>query len=188
MEDIPRTAFYFVRHGETDWNVQRKIMGKQDIQLNANGIEQAEESGYVLASIEIDKIFTSPLKRAYRTAEIIADSCRVELEVVEQLQERGRGDLEGKIGPSLSFLSDEGLPVNGETYEEFKDRIIIGLRKILSAQFQYPLIVSHTGVFSVLAYLLTGKKDLSCPNGKVFIFIPSAANSSWEIKPLIEEI
>jgi uncharacterized phosphatase len=187
MIDIPRNSFYFIRHGETDWNLQNKFMGKQDIPLNNTGIEQAYEESYVLDNIEIDKVFSSPLKRAKKTAQIIVDECRLELEVVEKLQERSWGSLEGKTRDSidLSFLSDKNIAPDSETYLAFKTRIISAMKHILSSQMQYPLIVSHGGVFMLLAHLLTNNKNTPpCPNCKTFIFNPSSTNKRWEITPL----
>lgn len=65
---------YIVRHGETDWNVQLKLQGRSDIPLNATGIEQAEQTGENLkkAGISFDKVYSSPLQRAVKTAELIS--------------------------------------------------------------------------------------------------------------------
>jgi uncharacterized phosphatase len=187
MIDIPRNSFYFIRHGETDWNLQNKFMGKQDIPLNETGIDQAYEESYVLDNIELDKVFSSPLKRAKETAIIISDECRLELEIVDKLQERSWGSLEGRTRDSvdLSFLSDKNIASDSETYLAFETRIISAMKYILTSQMQYPLIISHGGVFMLLAHLLIGKRDTPpCPNCKTFIFTPSSIDKSWEITPL----
>ena len=61
-----------IRHGETDWNREQKIMGNRPIPLNSIGIQQAEAVGHSLRSVGVDAIYTSPLKRAVQTARAIA--------------------------------------------------------------------------------------------------------------------
>lgn len=65
-------TIYLIRHGETDWNVQGRLQGIEDIELNENGVRQAQICGEALRGVAVSKIITSPLKRAKRTAEIIA--------------------------------------------------------------------------------------------------------------------
>ena len=60
-----------IRHGQTDWNVQKKVMGRCDEPLNDDGLKQAEETRNALLTTDIDLIICSPLKRAIQIAEII---------------------------------------------------------------------------------------------------------------------
>ena len=62
---------YIIRHGETSWNVQRRLQGASDTDLNENGITLAKRTGEALKEIPFDLCFTSPLKRAKMTAELI---------------------------------------------------------------------------------------------------------------------
>ena len=64
-------VIYVIRHGETDWNTKHWLQGTTDIPLNRNGIEVAEITSEALKGIPFDVIFSSPLKRAYQTAEIM---------------------------------------------------------------------------------------------------------------------
>ena len=57
-----------VRHGQTDWNLEKRYQGRMDIELNGTGIKQATEISLKLSNIKFDKVFSSPLKRAYATA------------------------------------------------------------------------------------------------------------------------
>ena len=62
---------YFIRHGQTDWNKDMRMQGQSDIPLNENGRESAIEAGKTLANTHIDLAFSSPLKRAKETAELV---------------------------------------------------------------------------------------------------------------------
>ena len=62
---------YLIRHGETDWNLEQRLQGAMDIPLNENGIELARETARGLRDVPFDVIYTSPLRRARQTAEII---------------------------------------------------------------------------------------------------------------------
>ena len=62
---------YLIRHGETDWNLEQRLQGATDIPLNENGLELARETAQGLKEVPFDLIYTSPLKRAKQTAEIL---------------------------------------------------------------------------------------------------------------------
>ena len=95
--------FYFVRHGQTDWNVVGKLQGQQDIPLNDEGILQAKEVAERLYNlgVNVECIYSSPLMRAHKTAEIIASKLGFCVEVNPLLKEMNFGCFEGKIIASL---------------------------------------------------------------------------------------
>lgn len=72
MENMPLTTFALVRHGQTDWNAQRRLQGSTDIPLNDVGRGQARAAVAVLSGYEWDAIVSSPLSRAAETADLIA--------------------------------------------------------------------------------------------------------------------
>ena len=181
---IPRAPFYFIRHGETDWNTQHKLMGHQDIPLNQNGIDQTYSAAYILADIEISSIFSSPLKRATQTGDIIAQVCEIDIMYMEQLKERNFGSFEGSPNNKLSLLSDEGMPNDAENFIDFETRVLRGVNEILSSGYYYPLIVSHGGVFKALTYALTKQIDRDCQNCQIFFFCPSITDDGWDITPV----
>ena len=78
---------YMIRHGETDWNKMKRLQGVTDIPLNACGIELAEKTAEGLKNVPFDRIYTSPLIRAKKTAEIIRGDRPVELVVTDGLKE-----------------------------------------------------------------------------------------------------
>jgi len=87
---------YVVRHGQTDWNINEKIQGQKDIELNDTGILQARSLKEEFNKLDVDLIMCSPLKRARKTAEIINQDKKLEIIYREELIERGLGDFEGK--------------------------------------------------------------------------------------------
>ena len=86
---------YIIRHGETDWNKVKRIQGQTDIPLNAYGEELARITAEGLKDVQFDYIFSSPLIRAYKTAEILRGSRNVEILTDERLKEMDFGTYEG---------------------------------------------------------------------------------------------
>jgi len=86
---------YLIRHGETDWNKIRLLQGTTDIPLNQNGIEVAKLTAEGLKEVPFDLIFTSPLKRAKQTAEIIRGERKIPLIEDVRLKEISFGPYEG---------------------------------------------------------------------------------------------
>lgn len=171
---LPR-SFYFVRHGETDWNKEARIQGHTDIPLNETGRQQAEHAVGVLARMPIDVIVSSSLGRAYETASIINAGLQKPLVVDEGLKERNYGQYEGLLLHEMDALKDNmlknGLPPeeNGypcppaaEPYAEFRKRIIGAFERNLAAHVgQNVLFVAHGGVYRVLRRCLFTDLDHS---------------------------
>lgn len=86
---------YVMRHGQTDWNVLKKIQGHTDIELNENGILQAQEAKNEFNKYDIDLIICSPLKRTRKTAQIVNEDKKVPIIFEEKIIERGFGEIEG---------------------------------------------------------------------------------------------
>lgn len=86
---------YIVRHGETDWNKERRVQGHTDIPLNDYGRHLAEETARGMKNIRIDMAYTSPLSRARETAQIILGDRDVPLYDEERIKELGFGSYEG---------------------------------------------------------------------------------------------
>ena len=93
---------YLVRHGQTDWNLEKKTQGHTDISLNDNGREQALRVSDLLRNYKIDKIYSSDLLRASETAEIINKCLNLNIILDNRLREINYGDLEGIPRTTLS--------------------------------------------------------------------------------------
>lgn len=101
-------TIYLFRHGQTDWNKIEKLQGRENIPLNNTGIEQAKEIAELLKSEGLEHIYSSPLDRAYKTGEIVAEASNIEIEKVDDLIEVSFGDYSGKTKSEVrKILGDE---------------------------------------------------------------------------------
>jgi probable phosphoglycerate mutase len=156
------TTFTFVRHGQTDWNLERRIQGATDVPLNETGREQARETGRVLAERRWDGIVASPLSRARETAEIIGSFVGIpEVELVDALVERRYGEVEGLNGEEIAArFPDPTTPVPGrEKRSAVVARVLPALQALADEHPDAALIVvSHGGVIGSLVRYITEKR------------------------------
>lgn len=94
---------YITRHGQTYWNVLKKVMGRCDEPLNNNGINQAKETKNNLLNTDIDLIICSPLLRAKQTAIIINEGRNIPIIYDERIIERDFGEFEGMQTSDFDF-------------------------------------------------------------------------------------
>ena len=125
---------YFVRHGETDWNKERKIQGQVDIPLNEFGRHLARETAKGLRDVPFDVCFTSPLERARETAQIILQGRDVPILEDKRILEMNFGVLEGKccskegwdVPDSFQMFFDDPVhyqaPEGGEDFQAVRKR------------------------------------------------------------------
>ena len=157
-----------IRHGETDWNAIGMLQGREDIPLNENGKTQAKLCGLALKSMTWAAVITSPLQRARRTAEIIADALNIQ-EIYDDanLVERDYGKASGLVEKERTALFPDGKYEGMEDWETLRDRMYKSI--IQNAGKFYPdniIIVSHgSAINSILAELSnheigTGKTPL----------------------------
>lgn len=175
-------AFYYVRHGQTSWNVEGRFQGNSDIPLNETGIEQAKQTAEALSEIQPVKIYVSPLMRARQTAEIINQTKHCEVIADARLQERGFGTLEGNVCPKdVNLWNGDALPFEGvEELEDFFGRVQDFIReKRAEAQSEDILIVAHGGVYLAFHDYFIGFKPGE--NRKKHI-IPNCQAVSFEVK------
>jgi broad specificity phosphatase PhoE len=186
---IPRLPFYFIRHGQTDWNKEGRIMGQADIPLNEIGIKQAHRAIEHIAHLEISVIISSPLKRALKTSEIIASRLNVSITVINELQEACAGSLEARLKDEEGLWLEhwqQGLIEGAEPWADFVARVAAGLTAALKDKHnQKPiLIVAHGGVWRAMREILQFEaEDISncCP----IFFEPLEHNDSWNVQPLL---
>lgn len=141
---------YLARHGETDWNKQKLLMGQIDIPLNQTGEKQAELLRDKLKSVNFDLCYSSPLKRARKTAEII---CKNHCEIIDDdlLKEKFAGKNEGKLIQNVNW-QDPSM----ETDEKTKQRAKKFFEKIKNLDKENVLVVSHSGFLKNLRHVVLG--------------------------------
>lgn len=125
---------YFIRHGETIWNKEKKIQGRSDIPLNEYGRELAYVTSHALKDIPFDVVYTSPLIRAKETAEILVEKRNLEIHEDHRLVEMSFGEGEGESLPQIhshpemklyNFIHNPGNyipPKGGESFEDLYER------------------------------------------------------------------
>ncbi|HKL79372.1 MAG TPA: histidine phosphatase family protein [Mobilitalea sp.] len=149
---------YLIRHGETDWNLEGRLQGREDIPLNQNGMQQARYCGQAFKNRGIKKIITSPLIRAIRTAEIIAESIGIpQVLVDERLIERDFGPLAGLTYDKKKHFDTFGKKDGIENWEELSKRLIDCIIGQAEANLGEDIImVSHGGAINAVVSVLTG--------------------------------
>lgn len=131
---------YIIRHGETDWNKEKKIQGHTDIPLNEYGRHLAEETAEGMKEIPIDLCFTSPLLRAKETAQIVLGDRKIPVTEEPRIMEIGFGAFEGKESSTeefRKFFSDTAhyaAPEDGETVLQLYERTGSFLKEILGRE------------------------------------------------------
>jgi 2,3-bisphosphoglycerate-dependent phosphoglycerate mutase len=169
MDAIARTPFWFLRHGETDWNAQHLSQGNIDIPLNPTGIAQAREAAVRLRNRGIATIVTSPLSRAQDTAQIVADTLGLPIALDEGLREVSFGVQEGQ--PMTEWFSAwvEGTftPELAESFADLRARAKAAINRAL-AQPAPVLVVAHGALFRALRAEMGLEPNVRTPNATPF--------------------
>ena len=180
---LPHHSFYFLRHGETDWNKARRLQGMTDVPLNTRGEEQAELARLVAGGLDLKSIAVSSLSRARRTAEIVNRDLGLAMTPYDALREFDVGPYEGSTdGSWLDHWFADGLVEGPESFSDFRKRVLGGMVEAL--MLDHPvLIVAHGGVFWALQRMLGFAELMHIPNAVIAHFQPPAeSGSTWRIK------
>lgn len=151
---------FLIRHGQTVWNEQVRIQGRADIPLNDKGQQQLSTTGQILAGFgePIDLIITSPLQRARKSAQIVAECVGYDVEKIvvdERLTELSSGMAEGLTGKERDEKYPNGVP-GMETVEEVSKRARNALEEYLDTYAGKNLvIIGHVGIIKVIIEVLT---------------------------------
>lgn len=160
---------YIVRHGETDYNKRRILQGRTDIPLNEDGVRQAREAAKQLGEPSFDRVYTSPLKRAVATAQILSGCSEEELIMEERLKEMSFGVMEGhalaELPPQVLALfatPEDFVPAEGgESIAQLKERCQAFLDDRKEEWKELPedakvLVVSHGATIHGIIGCITG--------------------------------
>lgn len=192
------TRFCLVRHGETDWNAERRLQGHTDIDLNPRGIAQAAQMAKAIKAIDLqfDVLYTSDLQRAAKTANAIETLFNTKAIVDRDLRERHLGVLQGVSTAEAPQFDAElwkshlSRDINeelrgGESIAQFAQRIHQALEKIRQQHLgKTVLLVSHGGALDMMYRLaskqaLDAEKAVSVPNASLNWI--SHEGQSWRV-------
>ena len=187
----PLRSFCCLRHGATDWNRQGLFQGRTDNPLNEDGLRQAHEAADLLRGVGVSRIVASPLVRAAKTAEIIADAIAVPLTIDDGIIEFDFGSFEGlpvrdlmiKHGVTSATGLVSILPADGENWDAMTER---ALRCVSTWLDRYPddhlLFVCHDAVMQGMAKSLCGSYFKNS-HGTPFRYVRDDAG--WRIEQIV---
>ncbi len=172
------TRIIAVRHGETAWNVDTRIQGHLDIDLNEHGRWQAERVAQALADEDIAAIYASDLLRAHTTARAIASKTQSpqarQVLLHQGLRERGFGIFEGLTFAQIAndwpdearrwrLREPDFAPSGGESLLQLRERVAVAVQTLASQHTgQQIVLVAHGGIMDAL-YRLATRQDISAP-------------------------
>lgn len=176
------TKLYLARHGETEWNLYKKLQGRLDSPLTEAGKHQANQLGQRLLAENVHKIYASPLGRASQTALRCKAVLSVDLEYEDELQERHFGDWQSSFFDDLDghkhfhdifFKVTHESPPNGESGVACAQRIQNCLNLIVAQHSQQNLlVVTHGDAIRCFMSLITKESGVDAysqyGNGKIF--------------------
>lgn len=194
-------TFYIFRHGETDWNKERRCQGHTNTLLNENGKTQALELALKLHSVKMDIIVSSDLHRAFSTGTIVAEKKGIPIVAEPRFREMSYGRAEGMLyEEAITSFGDElwqrfqnfqrkydhvGFP-EGETRKIVKDRFLDGIMDLIEkTSHQHIGISTHGGALrNILHHFLPEDHlMLPIPNCVVYKFEYLASSNSFIVYP-----
>ncbi|MBI4858215.1 MAG: alpha-ribazole phosphatase [Acetobacterium woodii] len=161
-------TIYLVRHGEIEWNKEKAYIGQIDLPLSEQGKIQAAKRREFFAGINLDKAYTSPLKRCVATLNHVLENRAVPRETIADLQEISMGDWEGrsfaeikskfpvayeKRGQEIASFA----PPNGESFLDLQQRVMPAFKEIAEKEEEHQIIIlAHAGVIRVILTSILG--------------------------------
>lgn len=164
---------YLARHGETDWNREKRFQGRNDIPLNNRGRKQAMALGETMSRKDVSVIYSSPKGRAVETAEIVNKELKTKLEIVPDLREISHGVYDGLTMDEINSRHCDSIekwridriniaPPEGESIRQCYDRVVPVFESLVETTGDDPImIVSHMIVTkSILLHLMGAPLEL----------------------------
>lgn len=189
---------FLVRHGQIDLGSEKRYIGITDLPLNNVGIRQAARLKKYFAAIEIEKVFTSPLKRCLQTSEILLEGKNAVMKVIDELKEINMGDWESQtindikdhFGPMYEQRGaniDTFIPPGGESFKQLQNRVMPVFDYIAANTAGNTIIISHAGVNRVilsklLNFPLQNIFKIKQPYGCINLLSWDMIGCSWQYK------
>ncbi|RKK01489.1 histidine phosphatase family protein [Pseudoroseomonas wenyumeiae] len=190
LEVSPAAPFWFLRHGETDWNARGLSQGNVDIPLNTVGWAQAERAAKALVEVAtgpraIATIVASPLSRARNTAEAVSAKLGLPLEIDEGLREVSFGVQEGQEmgGWFDDWVEGKLTPEGGESFEQLRQRTVAALNRALARPGPV-LVVAHGALWRAFRSVAGLPANVRTPNAlPLWVTPPPAGETAWHFEP-----
>jgi 2,3-bisphosphoglycerate-dependent phosphoglycerate mutase len=189
-----QSIIYLVRHGQTEWNAERRLQGRIDVPLNETGLAQAEMVAGEFAGHQLDAIYSSPLVRAMHTARIINTPHGHEIQTHEALTEASYGPLEGikiddyhrQCSEHIAYFFQMSLQERvhfkiapeAESYFEVYERVYPVLQQLSNKhQGQKILVVTHGGLMRAVFSMMAGVdvREIKIENGGYMVLAGDGA-------------
>ena len=197
QDEAVLTRICLVRHGETEWNAERRIQGQIDIGLNAAGLRQAEAAGRWLKAAGISALYASDLKRAWATGQAIGQAVGMQPVPVPELRERRYGIFEGLTYAEAESRYPEGYAAfegrnadyafeHGESLKVMYERVTGKLKELAQRHLgESIVVVVHGGVLDVINRFVRGNplempRDFLIPNAGINWI--SAVDGRWTVE------
>jgi probable phosphoglycerate mutase len=165
---IMLTTIYLVRHGQTAWNKEEIFRGRTDVPLDETGLKQGDLAGEYFKEMKIDAIYSSPLSRAWQTAEGIARNHNMEVQALPGIIDMSFGNWEGRSHQEIQKMDPETyrlwkeephrviLP-GGEGLDQVRNRALAALEAVIDKHSGGTVVlVSHRVITKVLLCAILG--------------------------------
>jgi broad specificity phosphatase PhoE len=180
---LARIPFWFLRHGETDWNAQGISQGNVDIPLNATGLAQARSAAEKLRNRGIATIVASPLSRARVTAEIVGESLGLPVGLDPDLREVSFGVQEGQAmsGWFADWVAGRFTPGGAETFPALRRRAVAAINRATELP-PAVLVVAHGALFRAVRAAMGIEPNIRTQNAvPIFCEQPPRGQSVWTL-------
>ncbi len=176
------TTIAFVRHGETDWNLQRRLQGRADIPMNETGFAQARAVADSFSSDDWSLVLSSPLGRAVHTAKAISEGSGIPMAPPEVgLIERSFGEAEGATAADVAAKWADRLYPGAEAVEDVRSRGAATVDELVERHGGNLILVSHGAFIRATVFALVGEDIGGIANGATVMLRPSG--SGWSLLP-----
>lgn len=178
---LARVPYWFLRHGETDWNARGLSQGNVDIPLNERGIAQAHAAARLLRGRGIATIVSSPLSRARVTAEIAGEALGLSVMLDEGLRECAFGKQEGQeMGAWFhNWVAGRFVPEDGEPFAALRARAVAAINRAVALPAPV-LVVAHGALFRALRAEMGMVADVRTPNATPVFIVPDGGDT-WRL-------
>jgi probable phosphoglycerate mutase len=183
-ETLRPVPFWYLRHGETDWNAKDLSQGRVEVPLNANGIAQARQAAALLVGRGIASIVCSPLGRAQETARIVAEALALPIETEQDLQEVSFGEQEGlPMGDWYDdWIAGDMTPPGAEPFAALRARAVAAINRAQTRTAPV-LVVAHGAFFRAVRSAMGLVPNIRTPNGVPLYCVPGTPWVLEEAQP-----